>query len=146
MCAQPVPKAAYRSGRRDKHNRSRCDSNPGPLTPQSDALTTRLLTHASPVSRSPRLWWPFGSMRSWPIPTRSDCVMVTMIDMSLGGGTRVSTGTMYWIKCVATWWIQWIMSAAVANITVATCFYNRALFSQLQNVTVRGQCCIHVYF
>jgi len=34
--AQPVPKAAY-------HNRPRCDSNLGPLTPQSDALTTRRL-------------------------------------------------------------------------------------------------------
>jgi len=36
---QPVPKAVYRSGHRDKHNRPRCDSNLGPLTPQSDALT-----------------------------------------------------------------------------------------------------------
>ena len=44
--AQPVPKAVYRSSRRDKHNRPRCDSNPGPLTPQSDALTTRLLRRA----------------------------------------------------------------------------------------------------
>jgi len=41
--AQPVPKAAYRSGCRDKHNRPRCGSNLGPLTPQSDALTTRPL-------------------------------------------------------------------------------------------------------
>jgi len=38
-----VPKAVYRSGCRDKHNRPECDSNLGPLTPQSDALTTRLL-------------------------------------------------------------------------------------------------------
>ena len=41
--AQPVPKAAYRSSCRDKHNRRRYDSNPDPLTPQSDALTTRPL-------------------------------------------------------------------------------------------------------
>ena len=27
----------------DNHNRLQCDSNLGPLTPQSDALTTRLL-------------------------------------------------------------------------------------------------------
>ena len=33
--AQPVPKAAYRSGSRDKHNRPRQDSNLSPLTPQS---------------------------------------------------------------------------------------------------------------
>ena len=38
-----MPKAAYRSSCRDKHNRPRCDSNPGPLTPHSDALTTRPL-------------------------------------------------------------------------------------------------------
>ena len=35
--------AAYRSGCRDKHNHQQCDSNLGPLIPQSDALTTRLL-------------------------------------------------------------------------------------------------------
>ena len=38
---QPVPKAVYRSGRRDKHNRPRRDSNVDPLAPQSDVLTTR---------------------------------------------------------------------------------------------------------
>jgi len=32
---------------RDKHNRPRCDSNLDPLTPQSDALTTRLLRSAN---------------------------------------------------------------------------------------------------
>jgi len=41
--AQPVPKAVYHSGRHDKHHRPRYDSNLGPLTPQSDALTSRLL-------------------------------------------------------------------------------------------------------
>ena len=41
--AQPVPKAVYRSGCRDKNNRQQCGSNVDPLTPQSDALTTRLL-------------------------------------------------------------------------------------------------------
>ena len=35
---QPVPKAVYRSGCRDKHNRLRWDSNLGPLTPQSGML------------------------------------------------------------------------------------------------------------
>jgi len=44
--AQPVPKAVYRSGCRDKHNCPRRDSNLGPLTPQSDALTTRPLRPA----------------------------------------------------------------------------------------------------
>ena len=39
--AQLVPKAAYRSSHRDKHNRPRWDSNLGPLTPQAqDVLTT----------------------------------------------------------------------------------------------------------
>ena len=41
--AQLVPKAAYHSGCRDIHNRPRHDSNLGPLTSQSDALTTRPL-------------------------------------------------------------------------------------------------------
>jgi len=41
--AQPVPKAVYRSGCRDKHNWRRCDLNLGPLTLQSDSLTTRPL-------------------------------------------------------------------------------------------------------
>ena len=38
-----MPKAAYRSSCRDKHNRPQCYSDLGPLRPQSDALTTRLL-------------------------------------------------------------------------------------------------------
>jgi len=38
-----VLKTVYRSSCRDKHNCQRCDSNLDPLTPQSDALTTRLL-------------------------------------------------------------------------------------------------------
>ena len=38
--AQPVPKEVYHSGCCDKHNRPVRDSNLGPLTPQSDALTT----------------------------------------------------------------------------------------------------------
>ena len=40
---QPVLKTAYSSSRRDKYNCQRRDSNLDPLTPQSDALTTRLL-------------------------------------------------------------------------------------------------------
>jgi len=41
-----VPKTVYRSSCRDKHNCQRRDSNLDPLTPQSDALTTRLLRPA----------------------------------------------------------------------------------------------------
>ena len=41
--AQPVLKTVHHSSRRDKHNCQRRDSNLDPLTPQSDALTTRLL-------------------------------------------------------------------------------------------------------
>jgi len=41
--AQPVLKTVYRSSCCDKHNCQWRDSNLDPLTPQSDALTTRLL-------------------------------------------------------------------------------------------------------
>ena len=54
-CAQPVPKAVYRSGCRDKRNCPWCDSNLGTLTSQSDALTTRpdlRLPSQSPRSRA----------------------------------------------------------------------------------------------
>ena len=44
--AQPVLKTVYCSSCRDKHNCQRRDSNLNPLTPQSDALTTRLLRPA----------------------------------------------------------------------------------------------------
>ena len=47
--AQPVPKAVYRCSCRDKHNCQRRDSNLGPLTPQSDALATRLLSKPTPT-------------------------------------------------------------------------------------------------
>ena len=50
--AQPVIKTVYRSSCRDKHNScsQRRDSNLDPLTPQSDALTTRLLRPANVCS------------------------------------------------------------------------------------------------
>jgi len=41
-----VLKTVYRSSCRDKHNCQRRDSNLDPLTPQSDALTTRPLRPA----------------------------------------------------------------------------------------------------
>jgi len=44
-----VPKAVYRSSCRDKHNCQWRDSNLDPLTPQSDALTTRLLRPANSI-------------------------------------------------------------------------------------------------
>jgi len=43
MCVQPVPKAAYCSGR---HGRPRQDSNSSPVTRQSDAITNRPLRPA----------------------------------------------------------------------------------------------------
>ena len=52
--AQPVPKAVYRSGCHDKHNRPRYDSNLGPVTPQSNAhapLTTRFRLKSNPDLR-----------------------------------------------------------------------------------------------
>jgi len=45
--AQPVLKTVYHSSCRDKHNCQRRDSNLDPLTPQSDAPTTRLLRPTS---------------------------------------------------------------------------------------------------
>ena len=52
-------KTVYRSSCRDKHNCQRHDSNLDPLTPQSDALTTRLLRPADQTSptRDPVLPW-----------------------------------------------------------------------------------------
>ena len=43
--SQPVPKAVYRSGRRDKHNHRRCDSSPSALTPKSLALAVAEKLH-----------------------------------------------------------------------------------------------------
>jgi len=45
--AQPVLKTVYHSSCRDKHNCQRRDSNLDPLTPQPDALSTRLLRPAN---------------------------------------------------------------------------------------------------
>jgi len=42
-----MPKAAYSSSHRHKHNRPRWDSNLGPLTPQAYALTTTPLRPAN---------------------------------------------------------------------------------------------------
>ena len=50
--AQPVPKAVYRRAGCDKHNCPRCDSNLGPLTSQSDGLTTRLPWPVNTVNTS----------------------------------------------------------------------------------------------
>ena len=50
--AQPMPKAVYCSGCRDKQNHLQCDSNLIPLTPQSDALTTRLLRPGTKEDRN----------------------------------------------------------------------------------------------
>jgi len=69
--AQPVPKAVYRSDCRDKHNRPRCDSNLGPVTPQSNAhaLTTRFRLKSNPdLCKSGRItkaaMLPFAHWRS----------------------------------------------------------------------------------
>jgi len=50
--AQPVPKAAYRSGRHDEHNRLQCGWNLGRLILQSDMLTTRPVRCAQVQSHS----------------------------------------------------------------------------------------------
>ena len=55
-----MPKAVYRTGCRDKHNRRWWDSNLGPLKPQSDALTTRPLRPTSTASAQVIVLYPFG--------------------------------------------------------------------------------------
>ena len=50
--AQPVPKAAYRSGCHDEHNRVQCGWNLGRLIPQSVMLTTRPVRCAQVQSHS----------------------------------------------------------------------------------------------
>jgi len=50
---QPVPKAVYRRGCYDKHNRPLCDSSLGPLTPLSDTLATRLVRSADAKMHGP---------------------------------------------------------------------------------------------
>ena len=47
-------KTVYRISCRDKHNCHRRDSNLDPLTPQSDALTTRLLNVSDEKTESRR--------------------------------------------------------------------------------------------
>jgi len=71
--AQPVPKAVYRSGCRDKYKRLRWDSNLGPLTPQSDALTTWPLRPAvvgrlspRPLASTPKITVVSICPRIWP--------------------------------------------------------------------------------
>ena len=55
-------KTVYRTSCRDKHNCQRRDSNLDPLTPQSDALTTRLLR---PV-------WGCGRWRAAPAKAQAE--------------------------------------------------------------------------
>jgi len=60
--AQPVLKTVYRSSCRDKHNCQRRDSNLDPLTPQSDAPTTRLLKDRKQGSGTFRAPLPFSGL------------------------------------------------------------------------------------
>jgi len=62
--AQPVPKAVYRSSCHNKHNRPWCDLNLGPLTLQSDTLTTRLLRPAWCSSYHQR-YFAFAKSCNW---------------------------------------------------------------------------------
>ena len=64
-CAQPVPKTAYHSNIRDKHNRPQWESNLGPLTPQSGALG-----HRDTWNRSLRSEHPFTPESSAPTPVQ----------------------------------------------------------------------------
>jgi len=64
---QPVPKAVYRSGCRDKHNRLRWDSNLGPLTPQSGMLPLGHCVTASIANgRIVCIAWRRRSLQSMP--------------------------------------------------------------------------------
>ena len=70
VSVQPMPKAVYCSGCRDKHNRLLWDSNFVALTPQSHALTTRLLGARQLVLCCV---WRYSSMQRWS-ETRSICI------------------------------------------------------------------------
>jgi len=59
---QPVPKAVYRSGCRDKHNCPGWDSNLGPLTPQSGMLP---LDHCSLLNAQDKNTWTYPRLQSY---------------------------------------------------------------------------------
>jgi len=96
-----VPKAVYRSSCRDKHNCQRRDSNLDPLTPRSDALTTRLLR---PAKSSTSFGWGKGgnvSSAGW---------QVTLCDPMWHMSSRSGVGTLQtamnfpdWCGSVAEW-------------------------------------------
>ena len=67
-------KTVYRNSCPDKHNCQRRDSNLDPLTPQSDALTTRLLRPAVCVQR--------GSTLAFAAECRAAALLPLSIDQS----------------------------------------------------------------
>jgi len=87
---QPVPKTAYRSSHRDKHDRPLQDSNQVAVTSQSDALTTRPLhceTLTSVTSR--RRHWHSGTWQSvcetvaTTVGDTSCCVATRRVNLAL---------------------------------------------------------------
>jgi len=89
-----VPKAVYRSNCRDKHNCQRRDSNLDPLTPRSDALTTRLLR---PAKSSTSFGWGKGgnvSSAGW---------QVTLCDPVWHMSSRSGVGTLQTAKNFPDW-------------------------------------------
>ena len=88
--AQPMPKSAYRSGCRDKHNRPRWDSNLGPLMPQSDALTSRPLR---PAVMSLCLWSLYLRWFNIPSMLRSLPRSASLSDPRGGVGSYWNTAT-----------------------------------------------------
>ena len=86
--AQPVLKTVYRSSCRDKHNCQRRDSNLDPLTPQSDALTTRLLR--------PACYGP--TMRK-----QGSCLERAIMQGTTPGARRPGRPRTAWMDNIKTW-------------------------------------------
>jgi len=91
---QPVPKAVYRSGCRDKHNCPRWDSNLGSLTPQSGMLP---LGHCGVKSnlyvRGPTLYAQCRKNFFWVFPP---LYSLLWCPTQVSGGGSLVDFTQYW--------------------------------------------------
>jgi len=81
-----VLKTVYRSSCRDKHNCQQRDSNLGPLTPQSDVLTTRLLRPAMLYTKVMRRLPVDTIPEKLPFQKSTPCLALVFRDMGLGFG------------------------------------------------------------
>ena len=79
-------KTVYRSSCRDKHNCQQRDSNLGPLTPQSDVLTTRVLRPAMLYTKVMRHLPVDTIPEKLPFQKSTPCLGLVFRDMGLGFG------------------------------------------------------------